>query len=79
MTEKPPEPSNVIRANIITRLDTPVETVLQGALAHGLTEVVVIGFDSDGELYTAASMADGGAMLWLLELTKKRLMDIGDG
>ena len=69
----------VIEANIITKLDISVERVLRKAQEAELSGVVVIGWDKDGELYTASSMADGGDMLWMLEMTKKKLLEIGDG
>jgi len=61
----------------ITRLDYPVERVLDAA--KGCAEVVVVGFDAEGKFYFSSSKANGPDALWLLELAKKRLMDIGSG
>jgi len=36
---------------------------------------MVIGYDHDGELYFAASKADGGHALWLMELAKIALLN----
>jgi len=63
----------------VTRLDLPVERILGRAQEAGLTEVVVVGFDRDGDFYFAGSKADGGAALWLLALAQKKLLEIGDG
>lgn len=61
-----------------TRLDIPVERVLQKALAAGLSEVAVIGFREDGGFYFAASKADGANVLWSLKIAERRLLLIGD-
>lgn len=77
MTEKDMA-DNVVPFNGMTRLDVPAERILQKAIEAGLDKVVVMGWDSDGDLYTASSMADGGEVLWVMELTKRRLMDIAE-
>ena len=59
----------------ITRLDLDPERVL-GKAQGQLQAVIVIGYDHDGEFYAASSYADGGDMLWLLELCKKKLMEV---
>lgn len=63
----------------LTKADVPVENVLAGATEADIAEVVVIGFTRAGEFYFAASKADGSDVLWLLELAKKRLLEVGDG
>ena len=70
--------SNVIPLGGITTLDLPTERVLDGAKGHCTDGVVVMGFDDDGELYFASSIADGGSVIWLIELAKKRLLEIAD-
>ncbi len=62
----------------ITRLDIPVPRILKAARQAKLTDAVVIGFDRDGEFYFASSKADGGAVLWLMELAKKKLLEAQD-
>ena len=42
------------------------------------TSIVAIGFKNDGEFYFASSLADGGDVLWLMELAKRALMDAYD-
>jgi hypothetical protein len=66
----------VIEASFITRLDIPVERVLRQAGDAELDTAVVIGWDANGEFYFASSAADGGEIIWLLELTKKKLLEV---
>lgn len=60
--------------NNITKLDIPAERVLSEASSSSLDKAVVMGYDQDGELYFASSMADGGDVLWLMEECKQRLL-----
>lgn len=69
---------NVVMWNGVTRLDIPAGRVLRGATEADLSDVVVIGFDGDGDFYFSSSYAGGGDVLWLMELARKRLMDIAD-
>ena len=66
---------NVVILNLVTRLDVPADRVLNAALEHGLDQVVISGYDKDGNEYFASSVADGGQALWLLERCKKRLLE----
>lgn len=70
--------SNVVELQVVTRLDVPVERILARATEAALTEVVVVGLKPDGKFYFASSKADGGDVLWLLEIAKKRLLEVGD-
>jgi len=69
---------NVVYPDFITKLDIPAHRVLSAAIDAKLESAMVIGWDSDGELYMASSMADGAELLWLLKLVEKRLLEIGD-
>jgi len=60
----------------VTRLDLPTERVLDAARGHCTDGVVIVGFDDDGKLYFASSVADGGTALWLLEQAKKALLEV---
>jgi hypothetical protein len=60
----------------ITSLDLDPDRVLAKAQGQ-LKGVVVLGYDQDGEFYAASSYADGGDMLWLLEICKKKLLEVG--
>ena len=60
----------------VTRVDLNPERVLDAAIDVGLTDAIVIGWDKEGELYFASSIAGGADVLWLLEKSKKELLDI---
>lgn len=65
---------NVTILPVVTTLAVPVDRVLKKALDNGLKSVIVIGITDDGEFWFSASEADGGDVLWWLEVAKKRLM-----
>lgn len=60
----------------VTSLNIPTQRVLQGALDAELLSAIVIGYDKGGEFYFASTQADGGDVLWLMELAKFKLMGI---
>lgn len=68
--------SNVVTLGNITRLDLPTGRVLDGAKGKCSDGVVIIGFDDAGDFYFASSIADGGTVMWLLELAKKKLLEV---
>lgn len=70
--------SNVIPLGAVTRLDIPTDRVLDGAKGHCTDGVVVMGYDDDGDLYFASSIADGGDVLWLMEKLKQQLLEAGE-
>ena len=53
------------------------DKVLKSAVGE-LNYVAVIGYDKEGEMYLAASTSDLPGLLWLMELTKKRILEMGD-
>ena len=65
----------VVELDCVTRLPMPSDTLLKKALAAGVTNVVIIGYDENGEFWFASSDADGGAVLWLLEQAKRELFE----
>lgn len=67
--------SKVIPLHCVTRLDLPVDRVLEMAKER-LEGCVILGWDVDGELYFASTYADGGEILWLLEKCKLLLMEV---
>lgn len=69
---------NIVLFNGITKLDLPADRVLGAALRENLTGAVIVGYDKDGEFYFSSSIADGGDVLWLMELAKKRLLETCD-
>ena len=67
----------VIPLGGVTRLNLPPDRVLEGAKDH-LKDVVIMGYDHDGKEYFASSIADGGAVLWLMERMKRKLFEAAD-
>jgi coenzyme F420-reducing hydrogenase delta subunit len=67
----------VIPLNCVTRLDLPVDRVLDGAKDQ-LDGVVILGYHKDGSEYFASTYADGGDVLWLLERCKVSLLKVPD-
>ena len=70
--------AKVIPLGCITKLDLPVDRVLESAKGK-LEGVVLLGYDNDGNSYFASTYADGGDVLWLLECAKKQLLEITMG
>jgi hypothetical protein len=69
--------SNIIALGNITKLDQPVDRVLEEAKEQ-LTGVIILGWTHDGAAYFASTMADGGEVVWLLEKCKKDLLDAAE-
>lgn len=70
--------AKVIPLNNVTRLDLPVDRVLDAA-RDTLNNVVILGYDKEGQQYFASTFADGGEVLWLLEKCKLALLNVGGG
>ena len=69
---------NVIPLGNITSLDLPTDRVLDAAKGECSDGVVILGFDNEGQLYLASSIADGGRVIWLLEQAKRALLEVED-
>lgn len=67
---------NVVEWNGVTTLDSPPTRILAKAAGAKLSTCVVIGSDALGEFYFASSVADGGDVLWLMEVAKKKLLEV---
>lgn len=65
----------VITLGNVTRLDLPVDRILESAKGQ-LEGVVLMGYDKEGEFYFASTYADGGNVLWLMENLKKQLLGV---
>jgi hypothetical protein len=58
----------VVQFEGITKADLPVERLLEEALkVEGLSDLVILGYKADGELYFAAARGEAPYVLWLLE------------
>lgn len=69
---------NVIELPGVTDKDSSVAQVLTMATDANLTDAIVLGYDADGEFYFRSTKADGGDVLWLLQLAIHKLMLIGN-
>lgn len=69
--------SNVVYPQFITKLDIPVDRVLEQAIGK-LEGVVLIGYTKDGDEFFASSYASGPECLWLIERCKQQLLEIPD-
>lgn len=70
--------SNVVPFIGVSRLDTPPENVINGALEAEMEEVVIVGICKDGSFYLASSQADSRHTLYWLALAQQRLLETGD-
>lgn len=66
----------VVPLGNVTLLDLPPDRILEAAKGQ-LKGVVLIGFGEDDGFVFRSSYADGGTVVWLLEMAKKRLLEIG--
>lgn len=69
--------SNVVNLHCVTKLDMPPDRILEEAIGK-LDSVVIVGFNKDGSEFFATSYADGGAVLWLIERSKLKLLRLAD-
>ena len=68
--------SNIIPIGGVTRLELPINTVLDGA-KDALDGVILIGWNKKGEMHFASTYADAPEILWLLEQAKIILLEGG--
>lgn len=71
------DPENVVRLGAATKLPLPANRILKGAY-NKMDVVAVIGWDKEGHFYFASSESNGAEILMMLELAKRRLMDVID-
>lgn len=64
----------IIRPNFITVADLPVDDVLNKSLACKFEQVIVLGFDADGDLQAFGSSADLGTALLMFEKFKMKFI-----
>lgn len=68
------ERDNVEYLDMATTLDLPVDRVIKGALEKDLEQVVVIGWDEEGNLYLASSTGRQADIVHLLEFSKLAIL-----
>ena len=64
----------VVDGNFSTSLDLSPESVLIGAINNGVKDVLVLGYDCDGQFYIASSTGYAPDLLMLVELARVELM-----
>jgi len=69
------EQENVVRMKCETTLNIPPDRILLRAMGN-LTDVLVIGYDHEGNEYFSSSCPDGANILWLLERAKLKLITV---
>ena len=57
-----------------TKLDLPVQRIMDGVDADKLESILILGWDKDGELFAASSTPRVGEMLHLMEMFKYELL-----
>jgi hypothetical protein len=72
------DPADIIMSPAVTSLNLNPDLVLNQATKDGLTDVIIIGYDNDGDEYFKSSISDGGTALWLLQRSIHRLMRLLD-
>lgn len=70
--------TNVVDFPGISTIDLEPQRIIEKSLNAKLTDVVVIGYDSEGNEWFASSIADGAEVLWLLERLKLQLLRLAD-
>lgn len=70
--------TNVVDLPVITKLPLDPDRVLRAAEGK-MDTAVVLGWDKDGEFYFASSDPDGGNIVWLLEMAKRKLYEAAEG
>lgn len=71
------EEGNIKFLPVVTKLEVPVDRVIASAVDANLQDILIIGFDEQGDFYFASSNPNGPDTLWLLELARVRLMRAG--
>ncbi len=60
-----------------TRLDIPPAKILANAATKGATDIVVIGWDRDGDLFLMSSSPDAAEVNYLLSQAQLELLQAG--
>jgi len=68
--------TNVVDLDTVSTIDTPVHKIINKAEGANLTDIVILGFDAEGELFFSSSKADAGEVFYHLEMAKYRLMKV---
>lgn len=69
----------VVELDCNTTLPIPSDRLLQAAIDGGVRDVVILGYDADGELWFASADPNVAQVLWLIELGKRHLLETYGG
>lgn len=69
---------NVVELPVVTTHDVSPTKILARASGAKLKRCVVVGVDTDGDLYFASSSGSGPEAMWLLERAKHDLLEISN-
>ena len=75
--QEPPQ-DNVESFPGVTRLKTPPSRILEEMSEVDFEDVIVIGNTTEGMFRFGSSDPDGGSILWMLEMTKKKLLELAE-
>ena len=64
----------IVEFDGITNLDICPDKVLEAAVGQ-LETAVVLGWDTEGEVYIASSTGDLKEVLWLIEIAKQKILE----
>ena len=70
--------TNVVDFPGITTIDLEPERIIEKAREAKLTDVVILGYDTDGNEWFASSITDGAEVVWLIERLKLELLRLAD-
>ena len=71
-------PDNVALFTGISPNEYDANIMLEAAVRQDLENVIIIGWDKDGEMFFSSSMGDGPECLWLIEKAKMALLTAGE-
>lgn len=69
--------TNIVIFPLVTDKDMSADAILQVALGK-MSDVVIVGFDKDGEEWFSSNKADAATVLYHLDRARHRLMRIVD-
>lgn len=68
----------VVKGRFVTTNKTSPDRALEACNEYGLSAVVILGLDNDGEFYFASSEPGSAEVLWFLEKAKHKLFQMED-
>ena len=69
------KPDNLTVLSMVTTVPLHASRVLYGALEANLKRATIVGEDESGSFYFASTDADGGTIIWDMEIAKAKLLN----